>query len=267
MSVCFFALDDERPSLAGLTAAIHEAAPLAQVRAFQRWHEAIDEIEKNGCRPQAAFLDIEMPEASGLQIAKRIKDASPETNIIFVTGYSSYAIEAMKLYPSGYMLKPATAEKVRTELENLRHPIPQLNSSAKLRVQCFGNFEVYCHNEPLRFKRSRTKEFFAYLVSRNGEFCTIGDIVTILWLDEPDSQKHRSYVRQLSHDLTNSLKAVGAEGVLLKQYGLWAVRTELLDCDYYRMLRGDVNAINSYCGEFISQFSWAEITAGLLSRL
>lgn len=267
MSVCFLAIDDERPALAGLTAAIREAAPYAEIRSFQKWRDAVAEISKNGYNPHVVFLDIEMPGISGLQMARYIKEISPTTNIVFVTGYSHYAIDAMPLYPSGYMLKPATADKIRMELENLRHPISVIDSKAKLRVQCFGNFEVYCRGEPLHFKRSRTKEFFAYLISRNGEFCTIGEIVTVLWEDEPDSPKHRSYIRQLSLDLQTTLKSVGADDILLRQRGLWAVKKTLIDCDYYRMLNGDVNAINSYHGEFIAQFSWAEFTAGLLSQL
>ena len=44
----------------------------------------------------------------------------------------------------------------------------------------------------------------------------------------------------------------------------WAVDTELLDCDYYRMLKGDMDAVNAYQGEYMKQYSWAELTVGRL---
>ena len=38
-----------------------------------------------------------------------------------------------------------------------------------------------------------------------------------------------------------------------------AIKTENLDCDYYRFLRSDPNAINEYMGEYMKQYSWAEM--------
>ena len=54
------------------------------------------------------------------------------------------------------------------------------------------------------------------------------------------------------------------EKVLLRMRDQWAVDTELLDCDYYRMLQGDMDAVNSYQGEYMKQYSWAELTVGRL---
>ena len=42
--------------------------------------------------------------------------------------------------------------------------------------------------------------------------------------------------------------------------GRIAIRMEGIDCDYYRMLAGDMDAVNAFHGEYMSQYSWAEIT-------
>ena len=58
--------------------------------------------------PDVAFLDIELPGGSGLDVASRLRALRPETNVIFITGHSEYAIQAFELYASGYLLKPIT---------------------------------------------------------------------------------------------------------------------------------------------------------------
>lgn len=70
-----------------------------------------------------AFLDIEMPGMSGIELAKKLKDIKPYLNIIFVTAYTDYALEVHSLYVSGYLLKPIKKEDVVTALDNLRNPI------------------------------------------------------------------------------------------------------------------------------------------------
>lgn len=83
---------------------------------------------------------------TGVELAKKLKDAYPKINIIFVTGFDQYTGEAMKMHASGYIMKPVTAEKVKEEMENLRNPIEPL-SDKLLRVQCFGNFDVFILRE------------------------------------------------------------------------------------------------------------------------
>ena len=52
---------------------------------------------------------------------------------------------------------------------------------------------------------------------------------------------------------------------LIRSHGQWAVRTDKLDCDYYRMKDGDPTAINAYNGEYMKQYSWAEMTLASLT--
>lgn len=77
--------------------------------------------EENVC--DVAFLDIQMRSMTGLELAKQLKERQPNVNIIFVTGFSEYTGEAIQLHASGYIEKPVTEEKIRRELDNLRHPV------------------------------------------------------------------------------------------------------------------------------------------------
>ena len=136
--------------------------PDADITAFEYPDELLGDAKENGC--DIAFLDIHMSEMTGVELAKELKAVNPKMNIIFVTGFSEYAGDAMELHASGYIMKPVTKEKVERELCDLRFPIVP-KKDALLRVQCFGNFDVFLPNgSHMRFERSRSKEIFAYLV-------------------------------------------------------------------------------------------------------
>lgn len=249
-------LDDEPLALKMLEQAIREAAPDADVSAYRKQALLLEEAKQNGC--DVAFLDIHMRGMNGVELAKELKTANPKMNIIFVTGFSEYKGDAMDIKASGYIMKPVTAEDVKAELEDLRFPIvPKKN--ALLRIQCFGNFDVFLPSgEHVRFERSRAKEMFAYLVHKHGSSCTIRELAAVLFEDEPYDQKQLNYMQQLNYSLIKSLKAVGAEAAVIKEFNSLAVKPDVLDCDYYRFKELDAGAVNSFQNEYMSQYSWAE---------
>ena len=103
----------------------------------------------------------------------RLKKLSPDTRIVFVTGYVQYAYDAYQIRAHSYILKPLEAEKVREELKFLTNPFVLVQD--KLCVRCFRHFEVYWQDNPLIFKRKQTKELFAFLIDREGGACTAAD--------------------------------------------------------------------------------------------
>ena len=54
------------------------------------------------------------------------------------------------------------------------------------------------------------------------------------------------------------------EDLLIRRSGVLAIRAEQINCDYYQMLSGDTDALNAYHGEYMSQYSWAEMTQSKL---
>ena len=173
------AVDDEELALDRLMTAIQQAAPGAELHGFFYPEDALAFLQGNGC--DVAFLDVEMADVSGVELARQLKACNPDVNIIFATGFSHYRDVAFDLHASGYLTKPITADKVRKELAELRRPVAQ---TKRMRVQTFGNFEVYVDGRPLEFKYSRTKELLAYLVDREGALCTNGEIITNLFGDD-----------------------------------------------------------------------------------
>ena len=255
------AVDDEKHALEVLEDAIEVCMPDAEVFGFSSGSAALEFAKSRAC--DVAFLDIRLRDMSGLMLAKALKDSCPNTNIIFVTAYSEYAMEAYTLYPSGYLLKPVTPEGIRKELDNLRFPV-QEETGTRIRLRCFGNFEVFAENEPIHFKRSKTKELLAYLTDRQGAWCTMGELLGVLWEDKPDSISLKSNLRSLIHDLRTTMAEAGAEYIILKTRNEIALCTDKVECDYYDFLCCEPGAVNRYMGEYMMQYSWAEMTTAML---
>ncbi|KRB06777.1 LytTR family DNA-binding domain-containing protein [Lysobacter sp. Root690] len=71
-------------------------------------------------RPDIAFLDIRMPGLSGLDVAVAATDVSPQTQVVFVTAYDQYAIDAFEHGAIDYLLKPVTPERLAITVQRLQ---------------------------------------------------------------------------------------------------------------------------------------------------
>lgn len=257
------AVDDEKLALDTIVDSIKKAVPGTEVHGFRKPEEALAYVRTSGC--DIAFLDIRMRGMTGLELAGQIKDICGDINIIFVTGYSEYTLDAFRLYASDYLLKPATPEAVERAMEHLRTPVKPKNEK-KIQFRCFGNFEVFADGKPLVFRRKKSKELLAYLVDRMGSGVTMGELMTVIWENGPDTASRQSNLRNLISDLKKTLAEVGAESIILKGRNMIAIDSNAVDCDYYDFLRQIPYALNSYHGEYMAQYAWAEITNASLPQ-
>ena len=248
------AVDDEVLMLGALAAAIEASPDIAEVTKFSNCEEALAFATDHAV--DVAFLDINMRGMGGLTLAEKIVAVCPSCKIVFCTGYAEYALPAFKLHASGYLMKPVSAKDVQAEIDNIKG----IRQSAKLlEVKCFGNFEVYAKGEKLVFKRTKTKELFAFLVDRNGAGVTVAEIGVALWGND-EEEKNQNYVHQLFRDLRQTLEDVGAGDVFERNNYQYSINPEKIDCDYYRYLDGDVSAIRQFKGEYMTQYEFAQET-------
>ena len=252
------AVDDEQIALEGLLDVISEAAPNAELNGFEYPEDALAFVDGHDCN--IAFLDVEMAEMSGVELAEQLKLRNPDINIIFATGYEEYRKEAYDLHASGYLTKPITVEKVKKELGDLRRPIP---NRKRMRVQAFGNFEAYIDGKPIAFRYSKTKEVLAYLIDRKGALCTLSELQAIIFEDDGG---HESYMKSLRRDLLETLEAADCGNVIVQQRGKLGIVPENLECDYYDWCDGKRAGI-VWHGEYMAQYSWSEYTAAMLERM
>ncbi len=257
------AVDDKPMPRRALVRAIEQADPQAEVVVCASADEVLALPDLASF--DVAFVDIDLPGMNGVQLARELKGRCPYLNIVFATGYGEYMADAFALHSSGYLMKPITAEKVRVELENLRH-VPSIlyRDEGRLSLRCFGDFEVFLHGRPVDFERAKTKELLAFLVDRCGAVVSLREAEAVLWGESRSVQVSGSYLRTLVSDLRRTLEGLGQGDVIVKRYGELGIDADAVSCDYYALLAGNPLAIAAWRGEYMSQYSWAESTKAML---
>ena len=82
-------------------------------------------------QPEIAFLDIRMPGLTGLEVAAAIGEASPSTQIVFVTAYDQYAIDAFDKGAVDYLLKPIAPERLAATVQRVQSRLSRGNPDAE----------------------------------------------------------------------------------------------------------------------------------------
>lgn len=250
-----FVVDDEKNALEYIVDKIEKVEPEATIHQFRNAEDVLKAAET--IKYDVIFLDIQMPKINGVTLAKKLKKLNPKANMIFVTGYSEYMGDAFSLDASGYLLKPATKDQVRHALDNLRYEIT-VDNGPDITIKCFGNFEIFYKGTPVKFKYSKSKEVVAFLVDRNGAVCTNNEVISAIWEDDDD---HSSYYRTVQKDIHDTFSSLGLADLVIKQRSGSSIDTKKVRCDYYDFLAGKPNGLNSFRGEYMVQYSWAEETA------
>ncbi|MDY2959709.1 MAG: response regulator [Hornefia sp.] len=250
----YIVLDDEIIAANYLAELIKENDEGAAVTVLNNPVKALEIAFKE--KFDVCFIDIQMPGLNGIEFADKLKSVYPKTNFIFVTGYSEYMRNAFELDASGYIMKPANSKQVKHAIENLRYTkdIPKVKSH-KIKVICFGNFDVLIDDEPVKFKFDKTKELMAFLVHKKGARCTNKEVMATLWEDEG----HSSYYRMLKKDLQDTLGNLKCGEIIYSERGsIGLTHLECIDCDYFKWIENRKEGRKLYHGEYMAQYSWAE---------
>lgn len=113
-------VDDRKLILKSGLPVLEEVLPNAKLAGFTDADEAIKFAKAN--RVALAFLDIELRDTSGIELCRKLLDVNPHTNVVFLTAYSEYSLDAWNTGAIGFMLKPITVDGVREQLKKLRFP-------------------------------------------------------------------------------------------------------------------------------------------------
>ena len=262
-------VDDEELILQRTVSLVKKTNIFDDVESFMEPVEALEYLD--AFKADLALLDIDMPEMSGIELATNIKKKCPNIKIIFLTGYSEYAVDAYAMHATGYLLKPIGYDKLLSELRyalesgNSDVGSQEQNSQSKVVVETFGYFNILVDGKPVVFKRNKAKELIACLVDRKGQFVSRKDLFYILWEDDDYDRAKQKYLDTIIRSLKDTLDEYGIPDIFETEKGLMRIVPEKVDCDLYRFLKNDEDAIDSFRGEYMSSYSWACETEGYLT--
>ena len=256
-------VDDALPIMEDTVAMCRQLPEAQEVTGFTRPREALEWLKDHPI--DLALLDIDMPEINGLMLAEQLKRRYPDAAIIFLIAFPQYAVQAFKLRATGYLLKPVSLGNLKEEVDYaLSRGLIHL--SGHIVVQTFGNFEIFVDGETLVFHRSKAKELLAYLIDRNGRGVNRPGIYAALWEEGLYDYSKQKYLDVIIRSLRETLREAGIEEILEIKGGFLRVRTELLNCDLYRFLKNDPEAVNAYRGEYMEEYPWAIFNSASLAE-
>jgi two-component SAPR family response regulator len=180
------------------------------------------------------FLDIEMPDVNGLALSQQILDLNENIDIVFVTAFNQYAVEAFELQAIDYIMKPLKKERLEKAIKRLLKTKGAIVKPGKLFIQCFGDFEVFLNGEAMVWKNSKAKEILAFLIHKNGIAVDWEKIADAVW-PEYDFERSQANFHANNYLLRKRLAREGMAGIIEGSRGNYRVLKDGVSCDLYQL--------------------------------
>lgn len=182
----------------------------------------------------AALLDIQMPEMTGLELADCLDAISPEMSFIFITSFNHYAAEAFDLDAVDYILKPIRQERFNKALNKIKKELSDkekafLNPSGEISIQAFGKLLVSSGDNILKWRRHKSSEIFAYLLHQQGAPVHKEKLCEMIW-PEYDPQKALIYLQTIMCQLRKNIAEIGDSIII--EYADHCYRLNLIGVRY-----------------------------------
>lgn len=256
-------IDDEPYVLQQIMHVCRDSMCFSDVHGTMKTTEALSFLEDN--EVDFIFLDINMPGVSGLSFGEMIKNKYPKSALIFVTGYSEYALTAFQMHADGYLTKPISTEDIKAEVNHIDQQKKRFQIKSDIFIQTFGNFDIYVKGVPVRFERKKAKELLAYLVDKRGTGVARAELASIFWEDELYNHSKQKQLDVFVQSLKKTLKEYDILSIFEIKKGELRVNPLAFQCDFYDLLDGKTDAMHSYCDNYMNAYSWSESTKAYLS--
>ena len=217
-------------------------------------------------RVDAAFLDISVPENDGISLAGRLRRIQRNLPIIFVSKYASYALQAFEADADGYLLKPYSEKELEKQFEKIEKRY-HIRKEPAVFLKTMPRFDLFVNGCLVPIRKKKVKELLALLVDFAGNSLTCEEAITYLWEDRPDDEQTKALFRVTAMRLRELLLQENIEFILKEENGIRAIEVDRVSCDYYQMLDGVPEAIEQYHGEYMMEYSWAEVGNARLGRI
>ena len=206
-------IDDEPIALEVLE---HMLAPYEEINIIGKYTKYTDALESlKYQKPDLIFLDIEMGEMNGLELAEVFIRQLDKVEIVFVTAYSEYAVEAFELNAIDYLLKPIQENRLLKAIERLKGKVRIGNverrgkGQNKLKVHSFGGFQVTDNQgNPLAWRTQKSKELFAYLWDEKDRPVTKDSIIEDVFPDR-EMEKATTLLHTTIYQIRKNLERLG----------------------------------------------------------
>ena len=263
-------VEDILPTLDHLVDSLSRIEGVTVVGAFSRPSEALARLSE--LSPDAAFLDVDLPGMSGIDLARRIHLADPRAGIVFITAHPRFAVDAFSVEALDYLLKPIEPDDLLRSVNRIRKAMEQVPSAEPMtnlaEIRVFGGFQVKdARGVPVRWISVKHEELLAYLLL-NEHPVSKWTLAEMLW-PESDAEKadknfdmtlFRIRTRIRSHNLPIRLAADKGRYRIELEKGVFFDWNEVRRATRTDTVESLEAALRILEGEFLagSDFLWTE---------
>ncbi|MEK3719507.1 response regulator [Paenibacillus sp. FSL H8-0034] len=181
-------IDDERPALRQLEQLLQDVNGIQVTGKFLSAKAGLEHLATE--QTDVVFLDIGMPEMNGLTAAEYIQQIDNNIQIVYITAYAQYALEAFELHALDYLLKPVDPVRFSKTLNRIQAYTPVKERTVKIPtdpeplVFCFNNLVLSPHIDPngkVKWRTAKTKELFAFLIHHKGNRIAKDVLLEEIW--------------------------------------------------------------------------------------
>lgn len=185
-----FVVDDEELACKQLKKMLRETGVFQSIYSFTDPEQAHDEAAKQ--KPDVVFLDIEMPEINGIELAEALQADDENIQVVFTTAYDEFAIKAFELNAIDYLLKPMLKPRLEKAVDRLLKNLQTIKPDEQPKVEqygieCFDSLKFYKIENgvktyiPVKWRTSRARELYAYLLKEHDRFVSKETLIDLLW--------------------------------------------------------------------------------------
>lgn len=203
-------IDDEKLALDFIAHQLGKLDDLNVIGTFQQPYDGLEFILENDV--DVAFLDIQMPGIDGIELAEKILEQKPHVEIVFVTAYNEYAVEAFDLNAIDYLIKPIKQNRLQKTMDRLKVATAQqkeVKPETEHLLIRLGNNLSFGFNEdnlkPVKWRTAKARELFLYLLQNQGELVHKATILELLW-GEVDYEKGYSILYTTVYNVRKTLQ-------------------------------------------------------------
>ncbi len=223
-------VDDERYTLDELRDLVETIVFVKQIRCYDNPVKAYKEAIK--FKPDIAFVDIEMPVMSGMELAEKLNKINPVVQIIFVTAYSQYAVKAFEVNALDYLLKPINIERFNKMIKKIQSK-QNIILTSNIVIKTFNKMEVYINNRLVKWERAKALELFAYLLMNYGKLIHKDVLIDTLW-NNYEPKKAIAILQTSIWKIRNVFKK--AKNISIDyQNSSYCLNIREIDCDYIQL--------------------------------
>ncbi|MFP7737007.1 response regulator [Priestia aryabhattai] len=207
-------VDNEELALEFIKRKLNEFEEIEVVATYTDSKDLIEKLQL--LEFDVAFLDIEMGEVSGIDLAEQLINFNRDIQIVFVTAYQDYAIQAFELNSVDYLLKPVIKGRLVKTIKRLENkkihqnlkPREKVKREDVFSIDSLGNLSVTFLGSIIKWKTAKVKELFAYLLTHQGSYVDRDILLNQLWPGF-DYKKAKVYLHTSMSYLRQLLKEYG----------------------------------------------------------